>query len=165
VADELAEVERRADLDLLTYVGLVAPALNELVIDRLAERGFEGVKTSHGYVVQQLLHGEPTIGALATALGITQQGASKQVLDLERLGYAERVSVVGDQRQKAVRLTARGRELVEVTRALRRDLERRVVRRASRERVDHAKDVMAVLFDVLDLWGPVGQHAVPPPRD
>ena len=156
---------REPDLDLLTYVGIVAPALNDLVVERLAERGFDGVKVSHGYVVQRLLVGEPTITQLATQLGMTQQGASKQVLDLERLGYAERLSVVGDQRQRSVRLTDRGRQMVEATRKIRADLERKVVRRAGRERVEHAKDVLAVVFDVLDLWTPVERHSVPPPAE
>ncbi|HEX5090828.1 MAG TPA: MarR family winged helix-turn-helix transcriptional regulator [Nocardioides sp.] len=156
---------RVLDLDLLTYIGIVAPALNDVVVERLAQQGFEGVKVSHGYVVQRLLAGEPTITLLATQLGMTQQGASKQVLDLERLGYAERVSVVGDQRRRAVRLTDRGRRMVEATRAIRADLERKVLRRAGRERIEHAKDVLAVLFDVLDLWTPVAQRAVPPPTE
>jgi hypothetical protein len=38
-----------------SYVGIVAPALNEVVIERLAARGFAGVKVSHGYVVLRLL--------------------------------------------------------------------------------------------------------------
>jgi DNA-binding MarR family transcriptional regulator len=154
---------RVADLDLLSYIGIVAPALNDLVVERLADQGFEGVKVSHGYVVQRLLVGEPTITQLAAQLGMTQQGASKQVLDLERLGYAERMSVVGDQRQRSVRLTDRGRRMVETTRTIRADLERKVVRRAGRDRVEHAKDVLAVVFDVLDLWTPVERRAVPPP--
>ena len=153
------------DLDLTTYVGIVAPALNELVIERLAAGGFTGVKVSHGYVVQRLLDAEPTISALATSLGMSQQGASKQVLDLERLGYAERVSVVGDQRARSVRLTDRGRAMVDAARAIRDDLERQVVERAGVRRVGQAKQVLAALLDVLDLRVPVEQRAVPPPQE
>jgi DNA-binding MarR family transcriptional regulator len=152
-------------LDLTTYVAIVAPALNEVVIERLAARGFAGVRVSHGYVVQRLLGAEPTISALATSLGMTQQGASKQVLDLERLGYVERVSVVGDQRSRAVRLTDRGRAMVDSARAIRDDLERQVVERVGADRVGQAKDVLGVLLDLLDLRTPVEQRAVPPPRD
>ena len=152
------------DLDLASYVGIVAPALNERMIERLAARGFAGVKVSHGYVVQRLLGSEPTISVLAASLGMTQQGASKQVLDLERLGYAERVSVAGDQRSRSVRLTDRGRAMVDAARAIRDDLERQVVERAGAERVDHAKDVLVVLVDLLDLTTPVELRAVPAPR-
>jgi DNA-binding MarR family transcriptional regulator len=153
------------DLDLSSYVGIVAPAVNELVIERLAACGFDGVKASHGYVVQRLLGAEPTISALATSLGMTQQGASKQVLDLERLGYAERVSVAGDQRARSVRLTDRGREMVDAARAIREDIERQVVQRAGAARVAHAKEVLAVLLDLLDLKTPVERRAVPAPRE
>ena len=155
----------RHDLDLASYLGIVAPALNEAVVERLAGRGFEGVKVSHGYVVQRLLDAEPTISALATSLGITQQGASKQVLDLERLGYAERVSVAGDQRARSVRLTRRGRAMVDAAREIRDDLERRVVERTSGVRVRHAKEVLAALLDLLDLTTQVEQRAVPAPGD
>jgi DNA-binding MarR family transcriptional regulator len=153
------------DLDLSSYVGIVAPALNELVIERLAERGFDGVKVSHGYVVQRLLDAQPTISALAASLGMTQQGASKQVLDLERLGYAERATVAGDQRARAVRLTDRGRAMVDAARAIRDGLERQVVQRAGAARVGHAKEVLAVLLDLLDLKTSVKQRAVPVPRE
>jgi DNA-binding MarR family transcriptional regulator len=112
-----------------------------------------------------LLDAEPTISALATSLGMTQQGASKQVLDLERLGYAERVSVAGDQRARSVRLTDRGREMVDAARAIREDIERQVVQRAGAARVAHAKEVLAVLLDLLDLKTPVERRAVPAPRE
>jgi len=152
-------------LDLPTCVTIAAPSLTEAVIDRLAGRGFEGVRASHGYVVQQLVDAEPTISGLARTLGITQQGASKQVVELERLGYAERVPVAGDQRARAVRLTARGREMLLAAREVRAELEREVVARAGPERVAHAKEVLGVVLDMLGLAGRVGQRAVPPPRD
>jgi len=151
-------------LDLSTYVGLAAPALHARVISGLAERGFPGVKVSHGYVVQRLLDDEPTIGALAEALGMTQQGASKQVLDLERWGYAERVAVAGDLRVRGVRLTERGRAMVEATRELRADLERRVEERVGAERVDAAKEALAALVDVLGLSEHVDRRTVPAPE-
>jgi DNA-binding MarR family transcriptional regulator len=151
------------DLDLATYVGLAAPALHARVIAGLAERGFPGVKVSHGYVVQRLLDDEPTVGALAEALAMTQQGASKQVLDLERLGYAERVPVAGDLRARAVRLTPRGRRMVEATRELRAEVELEVVARTGPDEVDAAKEVLAALVDVLGLREHVDQHTVPAP--
>ena len=152
-------------LDLTTLVSLAAPALHERVIAGLAERGFEGVQPSHGYVVQRLLVSEPTIGQLAETLGMTQQGASKQVVALERLGYAERVSVPGDQRRRAVRLTARGRAMVAATRELRAEVERAVARHASGLDVEAAKDVLHTLLDELGLQDAVARRAVPLPRE
>ena len=62
------------DLDLPTLVTLSAPAVTEALVTRLREQGYDGVKASHGYVVQRLLEDEPTIGGLAAALGITAAG-------------------------------------------------------------------------------------------
>lgn len=153
------------DLDLPTLVTLAAPAVTEALVTRLREQGFDGVKASHGYVVQRLLADEPTIGGLAAALGITQQGASKQVADLERLGYAERVPVPGDQRARRVRLTERGRAMVAATRDARSDLERRLVDAIGTRKANAAKDALVALVGVLGLAEPVRRRAVPPPRD
>ena len=131
----------------------------------MRRQGYDGVKASHGYVVQRLLEDEPTIGGLAAALGITQQGASKQVTDLERLGYAERVPVPGDQRARHVRLTERGRSMVAATREARRDLERQLVDEVGARKAKAAKDALAALVEVLGLTEPVRRRAVPPPRD
>ncbi len=153
------------DLDLPTLVTLSAPAVTEALVTRLREQGYDGVKASHGYVVQRLLEDEPTIGGLASALGITQQGASKQVADLERLGYVERVPVPGDQRARHVRLTERGRSMVAATRDARRDLERKLVDAVGIRKANAGKDALIALVEALGLAEPVRRRAVPPPRD
>jgi DNA-binding MarR family transcriptional regulator len=148
-------------VELATLVSLTAPALNRAVLDRLAAQGHEGVRVSHGYVVQRLLGGEPTVGELAEALGMTQQGASKQVLDLERLGYAERVPVPGDLRARAVRLTERGHAMVEATRRIRTDLEAEVVARVGARKAAAAREALEALVDVLGLTERVRTRTVP----
>jgi DNA-binding MarR family transcriptional regulator len=148
-------------VELTTLVSLTAPALDRTVLDRLAALGFDGVRVSHGYVVQRLLEGEPTISELADALGMTQQGASKQVLDLERLGYAERVPVPGDQRARAVRLTQRGRAMVAATRRVRAELEAEVVARVGERRAAAARGALEALVDVLGLTERVRTRTVP----
>jgi DNA-binding MarR family transcriptional regulator len=153
------------DLDLPALVTLAAPAVTEALVTRLREQGYDGVRASHGYVVQRLLDDEPTIGGLAAALGMTQQGASKQVADLERLGYAERVPAPGDQRVRHVRLTERGRAMVAATRDARRDLEGRLVDAIGSHKAGAARDALAALVDVLGLAEPVRRRAVPAPRD
>ncbi|WUD77670.1 MarR family transcriptional regulator [Streptomyces sp. NBC_00510] len=70
---------------LALFVGFAAA-----VQDRLAADGFGDLRCSHGYLFRHLVGAEPTVGALAERLGMTQQGASKAAAELERLGYAER---------------------------------------------------------------------------
>jgi DNA-binding MarR family transcriptional regulator len=151
------------ELDLTTLVTLTAPALTSTVVERLAEEGFAGVKASHGYVVQRLLAGEPTIGALARSLGMTQQGASKQVADLTALGYAERVAVAADQRARTVRLTDRGRAMVEATRRIRADLEQQVLTAVGADDATATRRTLTALVEVLGLTDRVARRSVPEP--
>lgn len=76
----------------------------------------------HSYVFQHLLSGPKTIGELADLLGVTQQGASKSVAELERLGYVARQVAEGDLRVRQVHLTERGQAAIDAGRAARADV-------------------------------------------
>lgn len=93
--------------------------VNERVVRYMVEAGFDDVRPVHGYVFQHLLPGPKTIGELADLLGVTQQGASKSVAELERLGYVAREVVEGDRRVRQVHLTARGQAAIDAGRAAR----------------------------------------------
>ena len=153
------------DLDLQTLVGLAAPALAESLLATLRAAGFAGVKVSHGYVVQRLIEDQPTVGALAESLGMTQQGASKQVADLESLGYVERVPVPGDQRVRRVRLTTRGRAMVEAARVARSEVEEQLTVAVGPRKVATAKLALATLLDQLGLAERVANRTVAPPAE
>ena len=152
-----------AHLDLASLVTIAGPSVTARIVERLSDEGFDGVKASHGYVVQRLLVDEPTTTALARSLGMTQQGASKQVADLATLGYAERVPVASDQRSSTVRLTERGRAMVEATRAIRAELEQQVTARVSARDVAATRRTLAALVDVLGLTERVTERSVPEP--
>ncbi|MER8220741.1 MarR family transcriptional regulator [Streptomyces sp. NPDC094143] len=68
---------------------------------------------------QHLIDAQPTVSDLAAKLDMTQQGASKVVAELERLGYVERLPSPRDARIRHVGLTARGRETVTAARRAR----------------------------------------------
>jgi DNA-binding MarR family transcriptional regulator len=151
------------ELDVPSLVGLAGDGTIRLLLRRIAEAGFPGVRASHGYLVQRLLDEEPTISALAASLGITQQGASKQVRELEALGLVERRPVAGDARARGVRLTVRGRDLVEAGRRARADLERELVERAGAAEVESARRVLATLLELAGLGDDVRRRSVPMP--
>ena len=92
------------DIDLPTLTSLAGNGVVRRLLADLAGEGFAGVRVPHGYVFQRLVDAEPTITELAESLGMTQQGASKQVRDLEQLGFVERRPVPGDGRARSVRL-------------------------------------------------------------
>ena len=152
------------EIDLPTLVSLAGPGVTDHLLARVVDGGFSGVKRSHGYVIQRLVNDEPTITALAHALGMTQQGASKQVTELETLGLVERYTVPGDQRVRRVRLSSKGEELLAAGRHQRQDLERALVEQVGRECVDQARIAVAGLLDLIGLGEQVPSRSVPMPQ-
>ncbi|WP_067540127.1 MarR family winged helix-turn-helix transcriptional regulator [Nocardia crassostreae] len=146
---------------LALFVGQAAAAV---VQERLSAQGFGDLRFSHGYVFQHLIDGEPTVGELAARLGVTQQGASKSVVELENLGYCERVPDPGDARIRRVRLTDRGRAGVEAARQARADLDRRLGDAFGAERLAEHRSLLAELLHELGGTAAVERRAVRPPR-
>lgn len=85
-----------------------ALAINELVSDTLAERGFEGVRPAHGAIAQHIADRGSRVTELAALAQVSKPTVVYLVDDLERLGYVERLRDPSDGRAKLVRLTDRG---------------------------------------------------------
>jgi DNA-binding MarR family transcriptional regulator len=151
-------------LDVASLAALSGDAAARHVLARLDAAGHGAVRNAHGYVFQRLLAGDPTIGELAEALGITQQGASKHVADLERLGYAERVPDPSDQRVRRVRLTAAGHAAIDAGRAARGALERTLEERFGADDLAVARRVLVGLLDVTGETPLVHGRAMPLPE-
>ena len=157
-------VVQSTDLDLPVLVSLTGPAVSQLVLEHIHNAGHRGVKASHGYVIQRLIEEEPTIGALAVSLGMTQQGASKQVNDLESLGFVERVSDERDGRIRYVRLTKAGWSVLEAGRQARADLERALVARVGEQDVLAAKRTLVALLELTGLADQISTRTFPLPE-
>jgi DNA-binding MarR family transcriptional regulator len=112
-----------ASLDLVVLTQLSGFALAAAVLDRLADAGHPEVRTAHGFLIQHLINEPRPVGEIANRMGVTQQAVSKSASELESMGYLERVADPGDGRVRILRLTRRGRSLVDVTREIRRALE------------------------------------------
>ena len=143
-------------LDIASLAVLAGDSAARAVLASMGGEGHGDVRASHGYVFQRLIDAEPTIGELAASLGITQQGASKHVVELERLGYAERVADAADQRVRRVRMTAAGRATLEAGRTARASLEQRLLAAYGARDVATAR---RVLLGVLDLTGDTARVA------
>lgn len=152
------------DLDTGTLALFVGFAAAALVQDAVAEDGFTGLRFSHGYVFQHLIEGSPTVGELAEKLDMTQQGASKAVAELERLGYVERAADPRDARIRRIRLTGRGRAAVAAARRARRSVEERLERRCGAERLAASRAVLVELLDELGGTAAARRREVRPPR-
>ena len=107
------------ELDLSLAAMLAGLAMAEEVERRVAKAGFDDARFSHGFVFQHLLREPLTVGALARAMGVTQQRASKAASELEGLGYVRREVDPGDARVRRLVLTERGHGAVGAARAAR----------------------------------------------
>ena len=87
-----------------------ALTINEIVSERLAELGYEGLRTAHGTIGQHIADGGSRVTELAQLAQVSKPTVVYLVNDLERLGYVERVPDPADGRAKLIRMTLRGAE-------------------------------------------------------
>jgi DNA-binding MarR family transcriptional regulator len=144
-----AVVLKRLDLAYLGYfLGL---RVNDLVMKEAWKAGFQGVRESHGFVVQHLIESERTISELAKRMEVTQQAASKITAELVGLGIVE-MTPAEDRRAKSVRLTKRGWECVELGRRTRARIEKKLMDTRGKRNYEKAK---MVLLSCLERLGGV----------
>ena len=80
--------------------------------ERLAERGWVGVRPAFGFVLLALRDGPAALGDLPGVLGTSKQAVSKLVDAMVAAGYAERIVHPRDARARRIQLSARGRALL-----------------------------------------------------
>ena len=105
--------------DVQLMLTAASAGASEAVLRRVEAAGFDDLRPSHTYVFQHLVTGPIAVNALAGRLGMTAQGASKLVIELEQLGYLRRTAAAADRRTHLIALTPRGEALVEAGRAAR----------------------------------------------
>lgn len=103
---------------MLLFAALNA-ACDAAVVRRLEAAGFPDVRPAHGYVFQHLLVEPHRITDLARKLGMTAQGASKLVIEMEGHGYVARRGDPADARNRVVTLADRGRAVIAAGRTAR----------------------------------------------
>jgi DNA-binding MarR family transcriptional regulator len=130
------------ELDLSLAAMLAGLAMAEEVERRVAAAGFGDARFSHGFVFQHLLREPLTVGALARAMGVTQQRASKATSELEALGYVRREADPADARVRRLVLTERGHGVVAAAREARAALVAELRERLGARRVGAAERVL-----------------------
>lgn len=153
-----------AALDLGHLALFVGQAVNTATQAALAGKGFGDVRTSHGYVIQHLVAGPRPIGDVAERLGVSQQAASKAVVELEGLGYVERLASPDDKRVTHVGLTARGKEVVNASRKARAAVEKKLVTAHGDKALASARATLAAVLDSLGGSAAVRERRVKQPR-
>jgi DNA-binding MarR family transcriptional regulator len=139
-----------SDLDLSLAALFAGYALTDDVQRRLHAAGFEGLRFSHGFLIQHVVEAARTVGELASLMGVSQQAVSKTVGELEGLGYLERRAAPSDARVRLVTLSPRGGAALEAARAARADVIAKLRAELGAARVDAAT---TLLRDVLRVKG------------
>ena len=94
--------------ELFTLLAVTYRALVDGLNNELAGRGYDDLRTVHGFVFQRLAPEGATGSELAEFLDITKQAASQMIDYLEKRGYVERRAHPRDGREKLVVLTEKG---------------------------------------------------------
>ena len=97
---------------------------------RLHARGHPGVRSAHSAVLAHLGTGAVRVTDLAERGRVTQQAMGKILRELERMGYVSRAVDATDKRAREIRLTRRGRLLVDDCRAVVAEVQRDLSRLA-----------------------------------
>ena len=152
------------ELDLSLAALLAGLAMAEEVERRLAKAGFGDVRFSHGFVFQHLLREPLTVGALARAMSVTQQRASKAASELEELGYVRREVDPTDARLRRLVLAERGRDAVAAAREARAAVTAELRARLGAQRVSAAERVLREVVIELGAEDAVRTRRVRLPR-
>jgi DNA-binding MarR family transcriptional regulator len=123
--------------------------MNARLLERLAERGHPGVRSSHGNVLQYLDDGGTRVSLLAERAQMSKQAMAQLVAHLEAHGYVERVPDPGDGRAKLVRATERGREVYAIARELMGEVEARLAERLGEAKLRRLRALLAELDAAL----------------
>ncbi len=149
--------------DELPLARLFAIAFRSLVDDlhvQLRERGWLDVRPAFGFVLLAVRDQPTTATELATLMGTTKQATSKLIEAMMGAGYVERAGSGADGRQRPVRITRRGSELLVTVEEIYRELEASWAAIIGRPAVDSLR---VDLTRVLTRDGETPLPAVRPP--
>ena len=94
--------------ELFTLLAITYRALVDELNSEMARRGYDDLRTAHGFAFQRMTPDGVTGNELADFLDITKQAASQMVDYLEKRGYVTRRPHPRDKREKLIVLTEKG---------------------------------------------------------
>jgi DNA-binding MarR family transcriptional regulator len=152
-----------SQLDLAYLSLFLGLRFNELVMERVANAGFRGVRESHGYLIQHLIESDRSITELAKRMGVTQQAASKVVAELIEIGILQAVRAK-DRRAKRIRLSHRGWQCVRLGRHSRNQLDKRLRVVVGKRNYEKAKATLLTCLQALGGMERIWSRRVRQPR-
>jgi DNA-binding MarR family transcriptional regulator len=111
----------------------------------LAERGFDDLGRSDGYVFRALDVAAMTTSDLAERLRISKQGAAQIVADMHARGYVERHPDPDDRRAQRLGLSSRGQAALAAAREFHEGYERRLKRAYGADQIRQLRDLLTAM--------------------
>ena len=133
-------------VDLGITLGLAYQSFVDELRASLAASGFDDLGSAYGYVFRALATESLQLSELSKRLGITAQGASKIISEMESRGYIERRPDAHDGRVKEIRLAARGRKALAAARKFHRAYERRLTATMGAHRMTAAREILDAMI-------------------
>jgi DNA-binding MarR family transcriptional regulator len=127
------------DVPLARLFAMAYRLLVDGLHERLADRGWSGVRPAFGFVLLALRDGPASLRDLPGVLGTSKQAVSKLVDGMVAAGYAERVTDPGDARAKLIGLSADGRALLADVEEIWAELEAGWAQTLGRARLDELR--------------------------
>jgi DNA-binding MarR family transcriptional regulator len=128
-----------------------ALAINELVSERLVDRGFADFRPAFGTIGQHIADGGSRVTELAQLAQVTKPTVVYLVNDLERLGYVKRIPDPADGRARLVCFTERGARAQAAAREIVAQIERDWSRMLGRDEFAKLRELLQRLHETL--WG------------
>lgn len=135
------------DTPLLLLLVLATRHLTEVLQQHLVAAGFHDHRVVHHNVMAHMTYDGARITDLADRAGITKQGMSQLVDDLERLGYLRRAPDPNDGRAKLVQFAPRGRAAVDAATRAFDGMEATLASRTGPDEIRRLRRMLLVLID------------------
>ena len=139
-----------AQNDLGTLCFYPVRAMEAHVSESLVAAGYDDITPAQHRVFQRVTVDGVRIGQLARQAMVTKQTATFIVDQLEKAGYVERVPDPTDARARLVRLSVRGKDLVQVAREASQQIESSWASHLGEDEADNLRSLLTKLRQVTD---------------
>jgi DNA-binding MarR family transcriptional regulator len=143
--------DRAPELNLGLLLFIPYRHLESAVLTGLKAHGHE-LPLNQARVFQRIAPGGSRLAELAEAAQLTKQTLGSIVDQLERAGYVERVQDPTDARARLVTMTARGRELVELSIPIVQRVEATWEAHLGKARTRQLRATLAALREITDPY-------------
>ena len=149
-----------ADLALLLLGGFRFMA--EEATDRLAARGYPGVRPAHDFALRAVAAGADSVSEVGRRTSVSKQAAAKTVSFLEESGYVRRSPDAGNARRAHLAVTDRGRSLMREGEAVFDELRAQWESQVGSDRISDLQDALLRLLGSDDAtlggWAGADEH-------